>query len=192
MLGFRKWISHMWPPQSIADLIKQTQSKPPAPPVVLQEYPPPSLTVLAWIMHLGMSCRSCNAQSQRCPFCSQKKCAKSHGKKSLQKWAVKKKNAIGWLDSHVVPKCSMYRLFTYITWKMATFKRKWLSKYSHPMEHLRYITLLSANMSQLLRSLHYNQPVQWKWGHISPLLNFSELHNSKLVNPSEKNKFLNL
>ena len=33
-------------------------------------------------------------------------------------------------------RCSMYGLFTYIMWKMATLKGKWLGKYFRPMEHL--------------------------------------------------------
>ena len=40
-------------------------------------------------------------------------------------------------------RCSMYGLFTYMRWNMATFKAPWFGKYSHPMEHLGIANPLS-------------------------------------------------
>ena len=44
--------------------------------------------------------------------------------------------AITVVTPFIIPRCSMYGLFTYITGKMGTLKGKWLGTYSRPMEHL--------------------------------------------------------
>ena len=62
------------------------------------------------------------------------------------------------------PRCSMYGLFTYIRRNMATFKGKWLGKYSRHMEHLgnkdpkKNLLLLT-----LLGNQSCSNPRSWYW-----------------------------